>query len=503
MRKEACTTRVLYLYLRELSAKISYGSVERLLDTPMKDSLRGISDALDQLHIAHGVYQLPPEYLKEVTSPFIAVLRNGRFCIAVITDEEHCTVISDEGKHTVVPLARFLTVWKGTVLLTEEFPVCYREPFYLWKQLGSYVYKFKHSLFISLLGLLPLSLYCDIQAEAIFCLLIWLGIVLSVCIIYKESYHSDFLQSFCKIGRAVDCNKVLHSKGATLNGNVSLGEMALLYYVFLYLYTLFRLPDYVSVWTYATIVATLFTWWSVGYQVFVVRKLCVLCLLLTAVIWAQAITLYFTNCYGFSLNVVSVGYVALVGTICCLGGFLQKDCLRAVRQTQRLKEQKTALLAYPGLFYPLLQKEEAVLDAKLDVTLHSEAVNSSHLQIVVCPHCAHCAKHFKEWVKLKMPVRWILTASPNDEQSREVALAIITCYMREGYQAAVNLLGLWYERGDRGFIARYQPNKEARSLWEAQQTYCENIQLPHTPFLTVNGKKIPKIYSLEDLRYVL
>lgn len=45
------TSIVLYHYLRTLSVKVSRSTVHRLLDTPLGDSIRGISDALDILHV--------------------------------------------------------------------------------------------------------------------------------------------------------------------------------------------------------------------------------------------------------------------------------------------------------------------------------------------------------------------------------------------------------------------------------------------------------------------
>ena len=78
------TTYILYRYLKELSVKISYGSIRQSLDTPMGNTLRGISDALDEFHIVHEVYQLPAEYLKELECPFISVIQNGQ------GKEKHC-----------------------------------------------------------------------------------------------------------------------------------------------------------------------------------------------------------------------------------------------------------------------------------------------------------------------------------------------------------------------------------------------------------------------------
>ena len=48
---------VLYRYLRTLSVKVSRDTVHRLLSTPLGGGMRGISDALDALHIKNEVFR--------------------------------------------------------------------------------------------------------------------------------------------------------------------------------------------------------------------------------------------------------------------------------------------------------------------------------------------------------------------------------------------------------------------------------------------------------------
>lgn len=47
------TGKVLYHYLRALHVKVSKTTVYRLLDTPLGNSMRGISDALDSSTMRH------------------------------------------------------------------------------------------------------------------------------------------------------------------------------------------------------------------------------------------------------------------------------------------------------------------------------------------------------------------------------------------------------------------------------------------------------------------
>lgn len=59
------TSEILYHYLRELHVKVSKMTVHRLLDNPLGNSMRGISDALDSLHISIMRYiNFPKNILK-------------------------------------------------------------------------------------------------------------------------------------------------------------------------------------------------------------------------------------------------------------------------------------------------------------------------------------------------------------------------------------------------------------------------------------------------------
>lgn len=81
---------ILYSYLQALSVKVSRSTVHRLLDTPFGDSMRGISDALDMLHVKNEVYQLPShEYFSQLEAPFITMLEVDKnpFCVVTKKDD--------------------------------------------------------------------------------------------------------------------------------------------------------------------------------------------------------------------------------------------------------------------------------------------------------------------------------------------------------------------------------------------------------------------------------
>ena len=129
------TMSILHRYLKELSIKVSYGRIRKLLATPMGCSVRGISDALDSLHITHEVYQLPATYLSKIEAPFLALMHNGRYCLVKSIQEEKTILLSDKGKEENLPTKQFIAAWKGVVLIIDETQTSYHEPYYQLKQI--------------------------------------------------------------------------------------------------------------------------------------------------------------------------------------------------------------------------------------------------------------------------------------------------------------------------------------------------------------------------------
>ena len=362
----------------------------------MGNTLRGISDALDEFHIVHEVYQLPAEYLKELECPFISVIQNGHFCIVKNMNEKEVMLISDKGKKSIVSLEFFLTIWKGTVLIIDPLQTVQQEPYYRVKQIVSYLYIYRYLIILALAGMIYLFVNHAHIGETLFNLMTWVGLTVVIGIIYKESYDKDFLQRFCKIGTVVDCNGILHSKAANIGRAVSLGEMALLYFSTLFLYTAIHGADCLMVWVLSTAIALITTLWSVVYQVIIAKKLCMLCTLLDMVIWAQAAILYgFYHTDSLGLTPSSVVLLLLVAGLCCSIWYSLKELISANYQSIQLKTQKEALLSYPVLLDTLLPMETEIPQAESSIVLHNEKQADRKIQIIINPSIENIIKNMK------------------------------------------------------------------------------------------------------------
>lgn len=355
------TGTVLYHYLRALSVKVSRSTVYRLLDTPVGNSMRGISDALDALHIKNEVYQLPPsaDYFTQLEAPFITMLQVNKNPFHVVTKKDDFTVEFENSER--IGVDSFLKKWTGTVLLgeaTEETP---SDPLYLWKNIAhSFL---KHKVLIAIFLLITLGILTALRQEypqvlTAYLSTLGLGILVSVAILYKEQSNDKFLESFCHIGKVVDCNEVLRSKGASIAG-VGLGELSLLYFMDLFLFCTFCPEEFHGIASLCCAAALCFTLYSVGYQAFVIRKGCMLCTLVNITIWISAAILYRSSHHAtFHISLSALFTFIAVGCICLTAGVSIKALYKDRKKKNALQQRMAGLLT-PEVFQRLLPLEQA------------------------------------------------------------------------------------------------------------------------------------------------
>ncbi len=503
---------VLYRYLRALSVKVSRGTVHRLLDTPAGNSLRGISDALDALRIKNEVYQLPPseDYFAQVDAPFITMLQVSKapFCVVTKKDDSIVEFYNSEGKKYRIGADVFLKKWTGTVLLSEVTEKPPSDPLYFWKNIAYTLSK--HKAFIAVFLMLCLGILTVLRQEHPHTLTAYAGIsafgvLLSVAILYKEQFNEHFLEKFCHIGKAVDCNKVLHSKGASFAG-MSLGELSLLYFATLFLFGLLCPNEFYGVAALCSIAALCVTVYSVGYQIFIIRKACMLCMLVNVTIWASAALLYGSRyLFAFHISPYALCSCAAIGCICLMAGVSIKNLCKD-RQEKYALRQRMAYLLTPEAFQRLLPLE-AQIESPIAETaaLLNQSGDGERVMIVTNPNCGNCAKVHRQIKELSsaIPLSMVLLTFPNDKSGEYVAQTVIAAYRAEGWHKAMSMLNEWYNNRTISEAEKYPIDPEAEQMWREQQEYCRAQGISKTPVAIAGRHYIPEVYSLPELRYVL
>lgn len=499
------TVSLLYRYLRLLSVRVDRGTVRRLLAHPLGDSLRGLSDALDALGVKNAAYQLPAEYLDQVEAPFIAVTREEAhpFCLVEQQTKEGFTIFA-RGKRMNISREAFLQQWTGGVLIGEVTEHTRHDRWYAVK--NGYDALLRHSLFVVFILLFLLGLGHTESVLWFYGITLWMGAFASAAILYKEWIDDRFLHRFCHIGQAVDCNTVLRSKGSRFMG-AGLGELSLFYFATLLLFSGSHPQGFYGLGVCYGIVALAFTVYSVVYQLFVVRKGCMLCMVVNVSVWLNSLALYGLYAReGMRLSFSFADWVALAlsaGVV--LGvGLSVKRWIRTA-QAYRLLQARYGELLQPEAFQALLALQPVLgTMPEKGLCMHNDVEGMNEVLVVTNPTCRNCARLHPQLRELAthVPVSLLLLTFPQDKMGQRIAQTVLAAYRTQGWDKAFDLLSQWYETG-KLTADTIQLREEDVEQWKQQQLYAYRHQLTRTPSLMVDGRYVPEVYEAQDLRYVL
>ena len=501
------TSEVLYHYLRALHVKVSTMTVHRLLDTPLGNSMRDISDALDSLHVSNAAYQLPKEYLDELEAPCIVVMNDNDspFCLIEKIEETHITL--SHSQRLRVSKQQFLQKWTGTVLVGEVTESTIQEKNCKLKDIAMWIQR--HQLLLAGIIAILLILYSTKRnystGISLYLVTLCTGLLISSAILYKETANSRFLHRFCHIGKTIDCNEVLHSKGSHIIG-MGLGELSLLYFSALLLFTLICPHEFYCISIICSIIAIGFTLYSVIYQLFIIRKGCMLCMLINLIVWSSCVILYIQKGQfnkEFSLSaMLSFTAIACI----CLTGWLQIKALLKIKEEGKQFKVQFSNLLNPDNFQKLLFAETQIgAMVNKEIALHNQISSTTQLMIVTNPNCKNCARihsHIKE-IASNVSISLVLLTFPKDGIGEKVAKTIIAAYRTDGWEKAITALEEWYKNHKIKGIDKYAITAEEQRIWKQQQIYCSQQHISQTPSMIIDGYYVPEFYQLKELKYVL
>ena len=501
------TSEVLYHYLRALHVKVSTMTVHRLLDTPLGNSMRDISDALDSLHVSNAAYQLPKEYLDELEAPCIVIMNDNDspFCLIEKIEETHITL--SHSQRLRVSKQQFLQKWTGTVLVGEVTESTIQEKNCKLKDIAMWIQR--HQLLLAGIIAILLILYSTKRnystGISLYLVTLCTGLLISSAILSKETANSRFLHRFCHIGKTIDCNEVLHSKGSHIIG-MGLGELSLLYFSALLLFTLICPHEFYCISIICSIIAIGFTLYSVIYQLFIIRKGCMLCMLINLIVWSSCVILYIQKGQfnkEFSLSaMLSFTAIACI----CLTGWLQIKALLKIKEEGKQFKVQFSNLLNPDNFQKLLFAETQIgAMVNKEIALHNQISSTTQLMIVTNPNCKNCARihsHIKE-IASNVSISLVLLTFPKDGIGEKVAKTIIAAYRTDGWEKAITALEEWYKNHKIKGIDKYAITAEEQRIWKQQQIYCSQQHISQTPSMIIDGYYVPEFYQLKELKYVL
>ena len=268
---------------------------------------------LDHFNIENVAADIPTnvETLLQLPDCFIAQINTdqGNDLVSIEKKGPNYTIFNTENKKEKISEENFLKKFTGIIVAVEqnENETQISES----SNIGKYITLTTIVLLASFVAYQNTTSWYTV----IFLLLSIIGIITSIAIIKQElGLKTTLGDAFCSGGDdKKDCDAVLTSKGAEVFKGYKLSDFSILYFTGLSLLTFFQISNPAISFT-ISLFAIPVTLYSLYYQYAVVKKWCLLCLSIVAVLWIQALVPIFTNTYltdFITFDFVVLGLIAL------------------------------------------------------------------------------------------------------------------------------------------------------------------------------------------------
>ena len=434
---------ILSIYLNSLRIHIPMKVIQESLDSPIVDTVRGISYALDCLNVKHDVYQIPLEYFDEIDSDFISMLHGDkRYSIVHRVSKNKISVRYSNTECKEYLTDDFLKLWSGIAIVVSPNQ---KKVFRFTKVLDLFFTIKSNILLITLLlfiGVLCLTENIGLQ-KLPHILLMGMGIMISYNLL-REEYGNAHMR-FCKIGKVVDCKKVLHSV-KSFRG-IKLSDLAFGYFTYMLLLANFCNSFYAQI---PLILALLFTLFSIWKQM-KIKKICLYCMVINVLLWLDIFWVAITIKFDFDVENWNRPLFALL--IAYIVWTLSKEYIKKTKKIAKLTA-KGSILYNEDLFNYLLSASPKVEDIDDEyISVFGNKETSLTIIAITHPDCPNCQgiEHEMNLLADRAMVKWI-------------SLDHIDDYIRV-------------------FLRKYS--------------------ITQTPTIIVNNHLLPSCYEFRDLKYII
>jgi len=259
-----------------------------------------------------------------------------------------------------------------------------------------------------------------------------------------------------------------------------------------------------------------YTFYSVYYQWRVAKQWCKFCLAVQALLWLEFFAflpyLHFSlpSNYGGALADVLMGFSAPV-----FAWMLVKPMLLSSKQMEPLKAQLRKFKYNKELFTKMLNDEvHYALPSAGSSLMIGDANAPLTVTMVSNPYCQPCAKAHKalnEWLHQRPDVKMqVVFSNQNNEKDKKTEVAAHFMRLKQTVDnvTLAKALDDWYEQKQKSYeswadVYPVDNRSDVSAQLEVQKEWCKLTEVKSTPTIFLNGRRLPKNYQTEDLRYFI
>jgi len=507
--------------IKKLKIKVNESSIDKCLKKhPDYPSLLSISNCLTDWKIDNHSFRADKNsYKEDLLFPFIAHLPedDGHFLLVNSCKDGRIYYSDESNEFGSIPEKEFVTRWDGIALHAES---SYKSGEYNYKQ--NRIQQILNSLLLpgSLL-ILVAALYLCLVEQGYNLPVLFLSVVklvgISVCVlllIQSLNASNPFLKNLCSIIGRSDCNAVLNSTAANLTSWLSWSEVGFFYFTGSFI-SLIIFPQSVYLLVWINLIALPYTFYSIGYQI-INKNFCVLCCAIQLMLWVE----FLLNLLSFGFHIPLITFNLLIdlffsfGCVIISWAYLKPYFLRA-NQSSSFEKHLNIFKYNSDIFDQLLSKQPRfAIGKELMPIILGDPSAKTIITMVSGPFCGPCGKahgvlsnllRYNEDVQIKI---LFYTVNESNDLGTKVAKHLGALSRLEDKAMASRALEEWYSSAvkDYKFLASNFPvviDEIAEVVTKNQKDWCEMADITVTPTVFINGHKLPPIYDLEDIRYLL
>ncbi|NVJ45964.1 MAG: vitamin K epoxide reductase family protein [Cytophagia bacterium] len=508
------TNRVFYKLFKDNFGTKAFADFEYELNShPDYPTLKSISDTLDKFGIENAPVKLKPKELEKLDSPYLAYIQNGghrELAYVNLEGQEKLSYTSESKSGTFEDINALSSIFNGVAVLLDLKKAKVPHPN---KKRQQTRFLFKLILLLAafcFFGFLTVRilnnsdvLFTDTRAYLLLIAKL-AGLTLSSLLIFKDIGHSNqFIDRVCKIGKQANCNTVLESKYATFYSWIKWSDIGFIYFLSS---CLLLTSGTEGTNTVLAIVAFPYVFVSLYQQLFLIKKLCPLCLGIVLLL-SLDFSLQAGSINNITLDLTDTLDSILILASCGTAWLAIKSLILSKKDKQQLELRYNRLKRIPKVVSVVTNRENRLIIPNTPIkslkfgTLGKESLK---IQAFLSLHCGYCARLYQELDKLliseKLEIDVFLNFSPKDSKQVVFADKLLNQYDQGDKGKSWISLGEWFSQ-----LGKYnlkgknpEPSHNLKELFLTTNNLMRINQITELPKLFIEEFEKSSHYKLTD-----
>lgn len=455
-------------------------------------SLAAVSTTLSYFGLTSNAYLAHIEDLKDMNNVLLHTNEEeGHFYIMNKIEDRGVELY--DGRCKRLSITQFKSIWDGVILVVDKKEFEYREK----------VQNEKLFLYASFILLLVYSLF-KIPDDLIITFIANIFGLACAFILFNQQVNIYEYNSFCKIGRKIDCNYV--SQKNPLGRWIPIGLPVIGIYFFLLdsaSLVILRVQDHLTLIAYVCSVVLM-----IGltiYQFAKIKKYCLYCMGITFMVIIKLLIITSPLQPVEVQTVVGMVSLSIVVYIICHLLYINGRNTQALFDKEitllNLKRDKRVLSCY----FEKIQELDIPKNLSLNFGNINAPVTITTIISIDCKHCKTVAKDIYSLMQ-KFPQRYhwqlIIDGIGVEENNKETFIKYnkrqLNLYMLY-LHSHIDCLKALFANSYREQISFYD---EAIVIYKSLLNSIQSMNIQHYPFVLINSYRLPKGYKITDIPYI-